>query len=119
MKDLNYFSKIFVATKPVDFRKQVAGLAQLVEGFLQLNPMTDRYLFVFTNKRARAVKILYWDKTGFALWSKKLEKNKFHWKKSIVDKTYTLNNRELKWLLEGIDLNKIKPHDSVNFTKTS
>lgn len=119
MKDLNYFTRIFVASEPVDFRKQAAGLAQVVEGFLELNPMLDRCLFVFTNKKARGVKCLYWDKTGFALWHKKLEKSKFYWKKDLPGKTYSLNNRELKWLLEGIDLNKIKPHESVNFSKTS
>ena len=118
MKDINFFSKIYVATEPVDFRKQATGLAQLVEGFLEMQPMVDKSLFVFTNKRAKAVKLLYWDKTGFALWSKKLEQEKFRWKKHQSGKTYPLSSRELKWLLEGIDLNKIKTHDSVNFTKT-
>lgn len=118
MKDLNYFTKIFIASKPVDFRKQASGLAQVVEGFLELNPLLDRCLFVFTNKRAKAVKLLYWDKTGFALWTKNLEKNKFHWKKNVEGKASSITSRELKWLLEGININKIKPHDSVNFSKT-
>lgn len=118
MRDVNYFTKIFVANEPVDFRKQATSLAMLVEGFLELNPRLDRCLFVFTNKQAKGIKCLYWDKTGFVLWQKKLEKQKFYWKKGEDGKTYTLDNRELKWLLEGIDLNKIKPHEAVNFSKT-
>ena len=119
MKDLNYFSKIYVATEPVDFRKQAIGLSQIVEGFMGITPMVEKSLFVFTNKKAKAVKLLYWDKNGFALLSKKIEQDKFRWKKSESGKTYMLSSRELKWLLEGIDLNKLKPHKPVNFSKTS
>ena len=62
----------------VDFRKSINGLAGIVEAELEL-PVMNGALFVFCNKGRDKLKILYWDKTGFALWYKGLEKDKFKW----------------------------------------
>ena len=62
----------------VDFRKSINGLAGIVEAELEL-PVMNGALFVFCNKGRDKLKILYWDKTGFALWYKRLEKDKFKW----------------------------------------
>ena len=72
MKDINCFSNIYIATKHVDFRKQRHGLANIVKESLRENPLQEKAVFVFTNKSKTAVRILYWDDTGFALWSKVL-----------------------------------------------
>ena len=62
---------IYLYMDIVDFRKSINGLIVVVEQDMNLNPFRDA-LFVFCNKKRDKVKILYWDKTGFALWDKRL-----------------------------------------------
>jgi transposase len=61
---------IYLYMDIVDFRKSINGLIVVVEQDMKLNPFRDA-LFVFCNKKRDKVKILYWDKTGFALWYKR------------------------------------------------
>ena len=68
----------------VDFRKSINGLSALVEMELEL-PVMSGALFVFCNKGRDKLKVLYWDKTGFALWYKRLEQDKFKWLLSGYD----------------------------------
>lgn len=64
--------KIFVARQPVDLRKSVDGLALLARHVIQQNPLSG-HLFVFVNKVGHRVKILFWDRTGYVIWYKRLE----------------------------------------------
>lgn len=64
--------KIFVARQPVDLRKSVDGLAFLTRDVIQQDPLCG-HLFVFVNKVGHRVKILFWDRTGFVIWYKRLE----------------------------------------------
>ena len=75
MRDINFFTKIFVAVQPVDFRKQANGLFLMVESIFKILPNSSKMLFVFTNRHKNAVKMVYWDATGVAMWSKRLEKD--------------------------------------------
>ena len=84
----------------VDFRKSINGLAGIVEAELQL-PVMSGALFVFCNKGRDKLKILYWDKTGFALWYKRLEKDKFKWPTKLATSTMSLSEHQLNWLLSG------------------
>ena len=113
MRDISFFKKIYIAVQPVDFRKQAHGLAITIDQSLDLDSLTEKSLFVFTNKRKNAVKILYWDLTGYALWWKTLEKDKFKWPKPHSSGTIELTAKELKWLLEGIDLSKLEKHEKL------
>jgi transposase len=61
-------------------------------------------LFVFCNRSKDKLKILYWDKTGFALWYKRLEKDKFKWPNSQQSDVLTLSKQQLDWLLSGYDV---------------
>ena len=61
-------------------------------------------LFIFCNKAKDKLKILYWDKTGFALWYKRLEKDKFKWPKQHTEDSLLLDEQQLNWLLEGYDV---------------
>jgi transposase len=112
MRDLSSFGRIFVAVDPVDFRKHAHGLALVVEQAFDIRTSDDKKLFIFTNKRRNAVKILYWDNTGYAMWWKTLERDKFRWPKS-TESTLIIKTRELRWLLEGIDFTNIKPHEKL------
>jgi hypothetical protein len=71
-------SAVFVCLEPVDFRKGINGLAALLEAGLEQNPFAAA-LYVFSNRRRDRVKILYWERNGFCLWQKRLEKERFHW----------------------------------------
>lgn len=117
MKDLNSFSNIYIATNAVDFRKQHHGLSAIVKNILDESPFKERSIFVFINKSKTAVKLLYWDETGFALWSKILEKDRFRWFKKDSSEKISLSAKELKWLLQGIDISKLKKHEKLNFSE--
>ncbi len=65
---------VYLCTHPVDFCKAIGGLSVLVENELALNPF-DSTLFVFVNRRKDKIKILCWEKNGFCLWYKRLEKH--------------------------------------------
>ena len=95
----------------VDFRKSINGLASIVEAELELPVMTGA-LFVFCNKGRDKLKILYWDKTGFALWYKRLEKDKFKWPTKLTTSTMSLSEHQLNWLLSGFD---IEGHQVLNY----
>lgn len=112
MKDVSFFSKIFLAVTPVDFRKQAHGLAIIAEHSLDLDVTNERYLFCFTNKRKNAMKLLHWDCTGYGMWWKVLERDRFRWPKSQVQ-VENLSPKELKWLLEGVDLLGLKRHKKI------
>lgn len=66
-------AKVYLCIEPVDFRKAIQGLSLLVEQALELDPF-EATLFVFINRRRDKLKILYWEKNGFCLWYKRLEK---------------------------------------------
>jgi transposase len=68
--------QVWVATQPVDMRKSFDGLAGHVRAFLGHDPLSGS-MFVFRNKAAHRVKILWWDKDGLAIYYKRLEKGTF------------------------------------------
>src|SRR5512132_490704 len=70
--------RVLVATKPVDFRKGMDGLAALVKEHLGEDPFSGA-IYVFRAKRADRVKLLYWDGSGVCLYSKRLEEGQFRW----------------------------------------
>lgn len=106
---------VYLCVAPVDFRKAIQGLSLLVEQELSLNPF-DPTLFAFINRSRDKIKILYWEKNGFCLWYKRLEKQRFKWPIGHTDDTITLNGEQLNWLLDGFDLWRNKPHESLHFS---
>ncbi len=96
-------SDIHLHRLPVDFRKSINGLALIVEYEMAL-PVMSGALFLFCNRAKDKIKILYWDKTGFALWYKRLEKHKFKWPNSSNDQAMELTQQQLAYLLDGFDI---------------
>jgi transposase len=94
---------IYLHLEAVDFRKSINGLVVVVEQQLELSPLSDA-LFIFSNKKRDKLKILYWDKTGFALWYKRLEKQRFKWPSNTEDASLSLSEQQLHWLLGGYDV---------------
>ena len=105
-------SRIYVYRPAVDFRLSINGLSVLVQDVLQLDLMA-RHWFVFTNRHRNRVKILYWQHNVFCLWLKRLEQERFVWPKTDAD-VLELSAQQLQWLLEGYNINILKPHAALN-----
>src|ERR1700722_17906981 len=69
--------RVFVAVGASDLRRGFDGLAQLARDQLKQDPMNGHF-FVFANRKRDRIKILYWDKSGFAIWMKRLERGRFN-----------------------------------------
>jgi transposase len=107
-------TRVYLATGSTDMRKAIGGLSMLVEGALELDPFSG-HLFGFCNRRRNIVKILYWDRNGFCLWQKRLERDRFRWPGSAAA-VLELEPRELEWLLEGLDVKAIRPHRELHYS---
>jgi len=105
---------VYLCRAVVDMRKSINGLSVLVEEELSLDPFHPA-LFVFCNRRRDKIKVLYWERTGFVLWYKRLEKHRFAWSLPGQTDVVELTGRELNWLLDGIDVFAIKPHEELSF----
>ena len=116
MKSILEFDEVFLHRSPVDGRKQLNGLTGIIEGGMKLNAFTKGALFVFTNRAFDTVKVVYWNRTGFALWMTKLEKERFRWPLSNSVDVVTLEPRELEMLLEGYDIMRVRPHQTLSYS---
>lgn len=96
-----YRQRVYLALGGTDMRKAINGLSILVEQAMGLNPFSGD-LFVFCNRQRSIIKILYWDKNGFALWIKRLEKHRFKWP-NAAEEVILIGPKELEWLLAGLD----------------
>jgi len=103
---------IYLYRDSVDFRKSINGLVIVVEQEL-LRSAFDPALFLFCNRARDKLKILHWDNTGFALWYKRLEKDRFKWPRSHKDSELVLDEQRLQWLLNGYD---IIGHERCDYT---
>ena len=106
--------EVYLCRDPVDMRKSINGLSILVEQTLGLAPFCP-HLFVFCNRKRDKIKILYWERTGFVLWYKRLEKHRFPWPRRDEDGVLQMTGRELNWLLDGIDLFRLQPHEELSY----
>jgi transposase len=105
--------KAYVATDITDMRRSIDSLSVLVQEILKQDPFSG-HLFVFCNKRGDKIKILYWDRNGFCLWYKRLERGVFRLPK-VQAKVFMIMPNELSLLLEGIDLTDRKRLGAVEF----
>ena len=98
--------RVFVCLAPVDMRRSFDGLSALAEDAVGESPLSG-HLFVFGSRRGDRVKILYWDRDGYALWYKRLEAGMFRFPKG-EDASREMSAAELMLLLEGIDVAGVK-----------
>lgn len=103
MKSFEDFTKIFVHKKPVDMRKQINGLCILVQEEMAGDLMAP-HLFIFVNSRRTLMKTLYFDNSGFALWTKRLEEAKFPWPRGLKEEVLEVEAKDMELLLEGINI---------------
>jgi transposase len=95
-------ARVFVAVPPADLRKGYDGLARLAHDVIAQDPLSG-HLFVFANRKRNRIKILYWDRDGYAVWMKRLERGNFRWPAPAADHV-EWTALELAAVLGGIDL---------------
>lgn len=100
--------RVLLATKPVDFRKGVDGLAAVVQEQLGKDPFSG-VIYVFRSRRADRIKLVFWDGTGVVLLAKRLEQGRFAWP-GIADGAMRLSGAQLGALLEGLDWRRVQAH---------
>ena len=107
---------VYLYADPVDMRKSINGLSIIVEQSMVL-PTNSGALFVFCNRGRDKIKILCWERNGFIVWYKRLERQRFSW--PTIQDTLSLSGRELNWLLDGFDLFSNQPHKALHFDSVS
>ena len=116
MKSVREFQGVFIHREPVDMRKAINGLSEIV-ALSEMGDLMGPNLFVFCGKRRHSIKLIYFDRSGFAMWQKKLEKDTFPWPKKMTEKVVTLTPEQFDWLLDGYDVWKMRPFEELKFEK--
>lgn len=106
-------TKVYLACGSTDMRKQIDGLAAIVQECFSLDPFSS-CLFVFCNKNRDRCKILQWEHNGFWLYLKRLENGKFQWPMDRSSNKIEIGLRELNWLLDGLSLEQKQAHKKIS-----
>lgn len=112
MVNFDQISSTYICVGATDLRKGIDGYASMIQNNFLCSPFEDA-LFIFCNRSKDKIKILYWDKTGFWLFYKRLEHGKFKWpmKESQLNQ---ITKQQLRWLLEGLSIEQKKAHREVS-----
>ena len=104
---------IYLYRQPIDFRKQVGGLAALVEQELGHDPFSGA-LYAFTNRHYNRIKCLMWEDNGFVLYYKALAEERFKWSRQS-DELMALSGEQINWLLDGYDIMLLTGHRVLDY----
>lgn len=96
--------RVWLYTEPTDMRRSFDGLSGMVKHQLKEDPLSGQ-LFVFINRRKTQMKVLYFDRSGYCVWSKRLVQGQFNYRPSTTGKR-SLDWLQLKLLIEGIEVKK-------------
>jgi transposase len=102
---------IYLAVGATDMRKAINGLSILVQQQMGADPFGGHY-FAFSNRRRTLIKVLYWDRTGFCLWQKRLERHRFIWPRTAQD-VMNIDSTQWEWLLAGLDMSQA--HEKLEY----
>lgn len=100
--------RVWLCTQPTDMRRSFNGLSAMVKHTLKDNPLSG-HLYVFVNRKRTMIKVLFFDRNGYAIWSKRLEQGQFVIKHSEQEKQ-KLSFAQLQCLLEGIDISNARQY---------
>ncbi|QGG47316.1 IS66 family insertion sequence element accessory protein TnpB [Heliorestis convoluta] len=104
--------RVYLALGNTDLRKSIDGLAVIVKEVFELDPFSP-CLFVFCNRQRDKLKILHWDRNGFWLYYRRLERGKFQWPSEGRATPVKVSRRELRWLLDGLAIEQKQAHQEV------
>jgi transposase len=96
--------EIYIKPGKTDMRKAIVSLNEII-AYEMKKDIYSKSLFMFCSKNRKTIKIVYWDRNGFCMWQKKLEKEKFIWPK-VKSEIDQISEEQLNWLLSGLDYNK-------------
>lgn len=99
--------RIFLCLAPTDMRRSFDGLAAMVPAALSQDPLSG-HLFVFRSRRGDRVKVLWWDRDGYALWYKRLESGVFAFPEPNASGAVEVSAADLMLMLEGIDVRGVR-----------
>ena len=116
MFNIDTRTRVYIAAEPVDFRKQINGLALAVQETLQLNPFSE-HVFVFRNRHGDKLKLLYWHLNGYVLLYKRLEEGRFIWPTVAEGDSLSVTLRELHALLDGSDMSTLPTIVPLHFKR--
>ncbi len=106
LKEFASGTKVCLVTGYTDLRRGIDGLAEIVQGKLELDPY-NRALFLFCGRRRDRIKGLLWEGDGFLLLYKRLDNGAFRWPRNETE-AKLLTEREIRWLFEGLELEQPK-----------
>ena len=112
LTDLSSF-RVLLYMKSVDMRKSIDGLSIMVSGVLSEDPCSGD-IFIFCNRNKDKIKILYWHINGYCLFYKRLEHERFKLQYSDGINV-VISIKQLRWLLDGLDINKVRGHKSRSY----
>jgi len=107
--------RIYIRPGKTDMRKAVNGLTVIVQDAMELDPFSGS-VYVFCSGDRKMIKAVYWDRSGFWLSQKRLEKEKYPWPETM-EAVQELSSEELSMLLRGIDF--FKAHKQLYYKKVS
>lgn len=116
MKSIKEFGSVYIHRDPVDMRKGINGLSVLIQ-LASMGDLMGPNLFVFSGRRKDSIKILYFDRSGYCLWQKRLERERFLWPKKDPSEVVSITSEQLEWLLQGYDVWKMRPHAELKFER--
>jgi transposase len=105
--------RVYLALGATDMRKAIDGLSVMVSGHLGRDPFSG-HLFAFCNRGRTIIKILYWDRNGFCLWQKRLDRHVFRWPESEAE-VLEIGGRDLAWFLDGLDSLRTAGHKRLGY----
>lgn len=108
-------TKVYLRPGTTDLRKAVNGLNGIIEYEMQGQPLSGS-VYLFCNRERKLLKALYWDKSGFWLCQKRLEKEKWPWPEN-EQAAMELSGEEVKMLLSGIDF--FRAHKELHYERTA
>lgn len=107
--------RIFIKPGVTDMRRQINGLAIITAEQMRQDPLNG-HLYMFCGRNRRVLKVLYWDRNGFCLWQKRLERHRFPWPRT-EDEAREISRQQLTMLLSGIDF--FHAHTTLFFSEVS
>lgn len=113
--DWRYFERIYIRPGRTDMRKAINGLVAIVEQEMQLD-VFSKCVFLFCGMSKRNLKVIFWDKNGFCMLQKKLDRERYAWPKTEVE-AQQLTHVDLDLLLQGFDISA--RHKELNFFSVS
>ncbi|PIQ42605.1 MAG: IS66 family insertion sequence hypothetical protein [Gammaproteobacteria bacterium CG12_big_fil_rev_8_21_14_0_65_46_12] len=105
---------VHLALSPIDMRKSIDGLVALVVDELEQSPQSGD-VFVFYNKARDKLKLVYWDRNGFALHYKRLDKGRFRVERNQAGRL-EITTQQLQWLLAGLEFQLMQQFNELNYT---